>query len=364
MTSEARLKVCVVAISLGRGGAERATALLTQMLDSRNFDVHIVILNDLIQYSFSGKLLNLGRSKTLNDSLIKKICRFRKFRNYLKQHRFDAIIDTRSRPSALKEWFYLNYIYRSFSPIYVVHSSNLSQYFTTNDKLAKQMLKRSRAVVGVSEYITKATNQKYNSDKAITIYNPIVLLSDFQTNAISKKYVLYLGRLDEKVKNLSLLLNSYKKSTLPNKGVRLKIVGEGPDESNIKKIASDLGLGEITDFLSFTPDVVPLLKSAFFTVLTSRYEGFPMVLIESLAVGTPVVSVDCVSGPNEIITHEKNGLLVENHNPEKLGKAFDRMLSEPELYKKLKLYAVDSVAHLSFDEIAAQWNKLLRNERN
>jgi glycosyltransferase involved in cell wall biosynthesis len=56
------------------------------------------------------------------------------------------------------------------------------------------------------------------------------------------------------------------------------------------------------------------VQNARFTVLTSHYEGFPMSMVESLALGTPVVTVDCNSGPREIVIDEYNGLLVENYN--------------------------------------------------
>ena len=71
---------------------------------------------------------------------------------------------------------------------------------------------------------------------------------------------------------------------------------------------------------------IPILNNAKFLALTSRYEGFPRVLLESLSTGTPVISVNCKSGPNEIIAHEVNGLLVENFNIKKLSEAFNRFV--------------------------------------
>lgn len=81
--------------------------------------------------------------------------------------------------------------------------------------------------------------------------------------------------------------------------------------------------------------------------------------VESLSIGTPVVSVDCKSGPNEIIIHEKNGLLVENYNPQKLGDAMKRLFEDKELYSQCKAYAKDSVQHLSQRNIIQEWQKIL-----
>jgi glycosyltransferase involved in cell wall biosynthesis len=66
--------------------------------------------------------------------------------------------------------------------------------------------------------------------------------------------------------------------------------------------------------LPFNSNPFDIVQNARFTVLTSHYEGFPMSMVESLALGTPVVAVDCNSGPREIVIDEYNGLLVENYN--------------------------------------------------
>lgn len=364
MPTENRMKVCLVSISLGIGGAERSTALLSQTLENKGYDVHIVILTDLIDYQYSGKLFNLGKFKTQNDSLKSRLSRFKKFRKYLEIEKFDFIIDNRNRFSALKELYYLDYIYKGFKFIYVIRSANLDEYLPKDKWVVKRMIKKSYKIVGVSKHISQVINEKFETEKAVTIYNPIQEIPTVENFKSEKEYIVFVGRLEDSVKNISLLLNSYKQSDLPQKNIFLKIMGSGTDREMLIKKANDLNIQNKVEFIAFVPDVFPVLKSAIFTVLTSKYEGFPRALVESLSVGTPVVSVDCISGPNEIIIHEKNGFLVENHNVKAFAEAMNRMISDTELYKRCKKNSIEIIAHLSMQNIAKDWDKLLRNEKN
>jgi glycosyltransferase involved in cell wall biosynthesis len=114
------------------------------------------------------------------------------------------------------------------------------------------------------------------------------------------------------------------------------------------------------EFLPYMSSPYQIVKKAKFSILTSRYEGFPMVLTESLHLGTPVISVDCESGPKEIIKNEHNGLLVENYNVKALTEAMDRMVKDEELYLNCKANATASVAHLSKKQIGLQWQSILK----
>jgi glycosyltransferase involved in cell wall biosynthesis len=356
------IKVCIVTISLGKGGAERSTAMLSRMLDSQGYDVHLVTLTNSIDYEYAGKLFNLGELKEKNNSKLARVLRFRKMRKYLVKNKFDFIIDNRNRQFGRIELFYLNYIYKGFKLIYVARSFKLEQYFPKKNSVAKKMIAKSFKIVGVSQAIAEEINQKYTTNKAVSIYNPIAPLnSENATHATTTEYVIFLGRLVDDVKNLSLLLEGYKKSDLPKNNIQLKILGDGPDRELIQNKIKALQLEDAVQLVPFTPNIKSYLENAKFLVLTSYYEGFPRVLIEALSVGTPVVSVDCNSGPREIIKNEVNGLLVENHNTKALSEAMNTMITNKELYATLKSNATESVKHLEMSNIASQWSKLLKD---
>ncbi|AWA31225.1 glycosyltransferase [Flavobacterium magnum] len=358
-----RIKVLIVTSSLGGGGAERSAALLSILLADAGYQVHIASVLDDIQYDYKGELLNLGALKKADDSKLGRLNRLLVLRNYLRKHDFDWVIDNRTRTVTWSEWIIARWIYPARKTIWVVRNFKISDYFPANAALARRIYRKAPYIVAVSEEAAENVRKTFGYRNVVTIYNPAAndaILAMAAEAQIPGKFILSYGRLHDESKNLSLLIDSYAKSSLPERQILLYIMGDGADLEMLRQRAAAVRLSDRIVFIPKQQNPFPYVKSALFTVLSSRYEGFPRVVIESLAIGTPVVSVDCSSGPKEIIQHEKNGLLVENDNPDALAHAMDRLAEDHNLYHICKANAQKSIAHLSPENILKEWNSILK----
>ncbi len=112
--------------------------------------------------------------------------------------------------------------------------------------------------------------------------------------------------------------------------------------------------------MGFKSNALAYIQKAKALVLTSKSEGFPMVLIEALSLKTPVISFDCHSGPAEIIKHEENGLLVANQNIDMLTESLNKLLLNDTFYNKIKSNLNHSSNPFSEENNIQKWIDLLQ----
>jgi len=128
-----------------------------------------------------------------------------------------------------------------------------------------------------------------------------------------------VGRLTFQ-KGFDLLLRAFHRSLKKAPDTHLTIVGEGSEENALKKLTAELGIADSVSFVGHQDNPFPFMAHADLLISSSRWEGLPNAVLESLACGTPVLAFDCPGGTEEIIQHGENGWLVPSEDFESMGR--------------------------------------------
>ena len=188
---------------------------------------------------------------------------------------------------------------------------------------------------GVAESLVIAAG--IQREKIQVIYNPVI--SDEMVELANEpashpwfqgdehKTILAVGRLEGQKDFFTLLqaVNLVLRST----PVRLVILGEGSQRAALTNLAEKLEISEILNMPGYVLNPYSLMKRASVFVLSSRFEGFPGVLVEAMACGVPVVSTNCQSGPEEILAGGKFGRMVPVGDYKALAEAIKLTLDDP-----------------------------------
>lgn len=135
----------------------------------------------------------------------------------------------------------------------------------------------------------------------------------------------------------------------------LWILGEGDDKEKLIALRNAKGLTDRVHFLGFRTNPYQFFANADVFVLSSRWEGFGNVITEAMICGCAAISTECDFGPNEIITHQKDGLLCEVDNPGSLARAITQMITDTALQKHLREAGEKRAAVFSSIEISRQY---------
>jgi len=209
------------------------------------------------------------------------------------------------------------------------------------------------------------------------IKNPIVLEEIFEKQKAGPNHkwfsenkrpiILTAGSLREQ-KDFASLITAL--SLLKIKA-QLVILGMGSEKRNLETLARELGVSSQVDFAGFADNPYRYMCRADVFVLSSIFEGFPNVLVEAMACGTPVVSTDCDYGPREILSEEEYtkrateleyadyGILTPVGDADALAKAFDALLEDQELHKKYAQKAKERVLDFDMKKIRKQYEEAL-----
>ena len=160
-------------------------------------------------------------------------------------------------------------------------------------------------------------------------------------------------------KDYPTMMRAFAQVVARRKDVVLLIAGQGALQDETKRMAQDLGIGSYVRFLGVRKDIPALMASADAYVMSSAWEGMPMVLLEASAAGLPIVATD-VGGNGEIVRNETNGFLVPPRNPDALAAAMLRLMDTPvEVRKRMGQSGRERIeAYYSLERVVDRWEAL------
>ncbi len=354
--------------SLYGGGAERVVVNLVKEFVKRGISVELVLANVkgpyLREIPKEVKIIDLKSSRVL-FSLPKLVTYFKKekpeiFVSSLSHANIISVIAKEVAKTKtklfLREDTTLSLAYRNSRSLEVKIMPLLMRLFYSYADLIIAVSK------GVKDDLVEFV--KIPEDRIEVIYNPIITTELFIKaeepidhplfTPNSFPIILGVGRLT-KAKDFQTLLKAF---SIVRKEIdsRLVILGEGEERKNLEKLIKDLGIENDVWLPGFVDNPYKFMSKASVFVLSSIYEGFGNVLVEALALGCPVVSTDCPSGPGEILENGEYGKLVGVGDTEGLAKAIldiirNHKWENQATIERAKMFEVDKIAAKYLDII-------------
>lgn len=350
------MKINFISSSLTGGGAERVLVLLANHFSEKGHKVSIITFNQ-------------GEAFQVHDS-IKRICLHHgKFRNHklrsinnllghykVKNNRPDVII------SFITNTNFISTIVAKYFGIKIICSEHINYLQKGNylTKFTRNVLYR------FIDHLTVLTSfdLPFYSQKKINVSvmpNPCTFIPIRSNNKIRQKVILAVGNLDRfHHKGFDNLVNLITPVLKNHKDWVLKIIGEGnTGKELLKSLAIKNNIESQIIFTGFRSDVNLIMQESSIFIMSSRYEGLPMVLIEAMSQGMACISYDCNTGPADIIKNLENGLLIENQNEEAMQIGLEKLIQDPDLRNDLSAHAVKSLSRFSIENVGKQWEQLL-----
>ncbi|RKE95307.1 glycosyltransferase [Ichthyenterobacterium magnum] len=309
-----KIDVVFVLPSLVAGGAERVMSLVAKNLNSNEFNTTLIVIGYKKDKAYNVDGLNVVY---LNEPRVSKS--FTKLFRHMSKSRPDVVISCMAHLNTVLALILLCFpkiklINREANIKKVTALYHLSKKSFFGNILKKITNKRTNAIICQSYDMAQEliTEFKIPKSKITTINNPIsdeFKLSQHTKNNTVKKYIT-VGRLHEEKGHLRLL-NVLSKLKTP---FRYTIIGNGEWKNNIKKHIEKLGLKTQVELIDYTNKIPKYLETSDVFLQGSFAEGFPNALLESCAIGTPVIAFHAIGGTNEIIEHSVNGYLAKDED--------------------------------------------------
>lgn len=362
------MRILLLIYSIDGGGAERVTVRLASQWARMGHEVAIAVMGPSAKPSYplheDVEIINTAmasQSGNLIAGMIASITRIHKLRRLMKERKPDAVIAMMSTAAILLGLagrrrgtvrIGSERVYPPFDPIPSVWRALRPIGYSLLDGMVVQ-------TNGTRDWMRQNTWQR----KLAVIANPVEVPADGAGSpALAAPFgfpegvrlLLAMGRLEEQ-KGFDDLITAFAEAGRMRHDWHLAIVGSGSRRRDLEAWASATGLGDRIHFPGLSADPDGWFRRADLFVLSSRFEGFPNVLLEAMAHGLACVACDCPTGPSDIIDDGKNGVLVEAGSTTRLADAMSKLMDDLGERIRLGENARGVLDAYRIDSIATQW---------
>lgn len=355
-------KICFFSGDITRsGGTERvSTVIANQLVKNKKFDICFLSLwenNDKLFYTLNDKIerYTLFEKVTSGKRILTYVHRLRKF---VKGNNIDVLIDIdgildlysipalRGAKCKLISWEQFNYYYNPDGPYRKI--------------TRKWAAKKADAIV----VLTDEDKQNYKKEvrikgKIIRIYNPMESFEDNNVGYnLDSKLIISAGRLTAQ-KGFDMLVDVADIVLKRNPDWKWIVCGEGEERKALEEKIKKCGLEQKLILQGNVNNIEDYYRKSAMFVLTSRAEGFGLVLTEAKKEGLPCVSFRCPAGPSEIILDDINGYLLDCFDIEQMAEKINQLIENQDIRKKFSDNSMVGTEKFNIDKISEQWVELI-----
>ena len=366
------MRLALVTPGLSGGGAERITALLAQGWAQAGHEVTIISFAppsaDDYPVPSTVRVVALGltgASASLVHGIGANLGRLRDLRRQLRQLRPDAAI------GIMAECSILAIIAGRGLGIPVIACEHnyppclpISRHWhwlrgRTYPLAARVLMLTQQGLEWLEQHIPRARGEVMPNPVMFPLPVKGTNLPPEQIVEDGRPVVLTIGRMVYQ-KQIELAIEAFARIAPRRPDARLVILGEGPDRPQLEDRVRQLGLGGSILMPGWAGNLGDWYRRASVLMLSSRFEGFPNVLLEAMSHGCPPVSVDCPTGPRDIITQGENGWLVplDDQAASSLAEAVLGILDDPELHARLATASLSIRDQYAIDVVLRHWDQL------
>ncbi|MEQ1554179.1 MAG: glycosyltransferase [Ferruginibacter sp.] len=355
-------KLCILNIGLDKGGAETIIINLIPYL-SEEYEIYICLMNKSIKYdidlSIKINFLNVKDYGNILNILTLPFLAL-KYKSFLNKENIQFSLSLLERPSFIA--CFAKYFGWKGKIIVAENTviSNIYKKNTFQGVIGRFLLKlcypKANKIIACSQFVKHDLIEDIGlpSTKIVTIYNGlnieniITKASEKESQILKGFWFVHIGSFYE-VKNHILLVTAFSK-ICKKYSCKLLLIGKGDNKIIIDKLIIDLGIENYVSNIGFIENQYSLLKQCSCFVLSSNYEGLPTVILEAMALGLPIISTDCHSGPREILAPDTDytnqlcftddieicnfGILTPIKNVEKLALSMEYVVANYEKVNK------------------------------